>query len=120
SERSALNDEVTQLKKELNRISNTTTFGGRQLLDGSFGTTTFQVGSAANETISVKINEMSTSSLKTSYASGATATMTSGDVAASGAVFKATVDGKEVSVSVASGGTYADNEEAAQALATAI
>ncbi len=120
SERSALNDEVTQLKKELNRISNTTTFGGRQLLDGSFGTTTFQVGSAANETISVKINEMSTSSLKTSYASGATAAMTSGDVAASGAVFKATVNDKEVSISVASGGTYANNEEAAQALATAI
>ncbi len=120
SERSALNDEVTQLKKELNRISNTTTFGGRQLLDGSFGTTTFQVGSAANETISVKINEMSTTSLKTSYASGATAAMTAADVTASGASFKATINEKEVTVSVASGGTYASAKEAGQALATAI
>ena len=63
SERDALNSEVTQLKKELDRISNTTTFGGRKLLDGSFGTTTFQVGSSANEMISVNIGEMSTNSL---------------------------------------------------------
>ncbi|MBC7198470.1 MAG: flagellin [Pseudomonas balearica] len=63
SERDALNSEVTQLKKELDRISNTTTFGGRKLLDGTFGTTTFQVGSSANEMISVKIGEMSTDSL---------------------------------------------------------
>jgi len=120
SERGALNDEVTQLKKELNRISNTTTFGGRQLLDGSFGTTTFQVGSAANETISVKINEMSTSSLKTSYASGTTAAMSAADVTASGATFTATINDKTVTVSVASGGTYATPKDAGQALATAI
>lgn len=63
SERTALNAEVNQLKKELDRISNTTTFGGRKLLDGTFGTTSFQVGSAANEMISVKIGEMSTKSL---------------------------------------------------------
>lgn len=63
SERTALNAEVNQLKKELDRISNTTTFGGRKLLDGTFGTTSFQVGSAANEMISVKIGEMSTESL---------------------------------------------------------
>ncbi|MFO6376002.1 flagellin, partial [Pseudomonas aeruginosa] len=37
SERTALNGEVKQLQKELDRISNTTTFGGRKLLDGSFG-----------------------------------------------------------------------------------
>ena len=67
SERSALNSEVSQLKKELDRISNTTTFGGRQLLDGSFGTSSFQVGSAANELISVGIDEMSSTSLKGRY-----------------------------------------------------
>lgn len=67
SERTALNDEVTQLKKELDRISNTTTFGGRQLLDGSFGTTSFQVGAAANEIISVSIGEMSSKSLDSTH-----------------------------------------------------
>ena len=38
SERQALNEEVAQLQRELERISNTTTFGGKKLLDGSFGT----------------------------------------------------------------------------------
>lgn len=69
-ERKALNQEVTELKKELDRIANTTSFGGRKLLDGSFGTTTFQVGAAANETISVKIDEMSTKSLQGAYFKG--------------------------------------------------
>jgi flagellin len=67
SERDALNSEVGQLTKELDRISNTTTFGGRKLLDGSFGVASFQVGSAANEIISVGINEMSADSLKGNY-----------------------------------------------------
>lgn len=67
-ERKALNQEVTELKKELDRIANTTSFGGKKLLDGNFGTETFQVGAAANETISVKIDEMSTSSLSSQVA----------------------------------------------------
>jgi flagellin len=67
SEREALNSEVVQLTKELDRISNTTTFGGRKLLDGSFGTTSFQVGSAANEMISIGIAEMSSSSMEGNY-----------------------------------------------------
>ncbi|MWV16838.1 flagellin [Pseudomonas sp. L-22-4S-12] len=71
SEREALNSEVGQLKKELDRISNTTTFGGRKLLDGNFGTTSFQVGSAANESISVSIAEMSTDSLEGNFFKGA-------------------------------------------------
>ena len=66
-ERKALSQEVNELKKELDRIANTTSFGGKKLLDGSLGTTTFQVGAAANETISVKINEMSTQALKADY-----------------------------------------------------
>lgn len=119
-ERTALNSEVTELKKELDRISNTTSFGGKKLLDGSFGTTTFQVGSAANETISVKINEMSTSSLKANYSSGTIASAAFADVAASGAVFKAKIGDNNVEIKVASGGTYTSNEEAGQALATAI
>ncbi|TCD24299.1 flagellin [Pseudomonas sp. IC_126] len=56
TERQALNDEVKQLKDELNRIADTTTFGGQKLLDGSFGTKKFQVGANANETIGVTVN----------------------------------------------------------------
>lgn len=63
TERQALNDEVKQLQSELNRISDTTTFGGQKLLDGSFGTKSFQVGSNANETIGVTVNGASAKSV---------------------------------------------------------
>jgi len=51
SDRSALQLEVGQLTAELNRIAKSTEFNGQKLLDGSFGTALFQVGSNANETI---------------------------------------------------------------------
>lgn len=55
TERAALQQEVSQLQQELNRIAETTSFGDRVLLDGSFGTESFQVGANANETINVSI-----------------------------------------------------------------
>jgi flagellin len=67
SERKALNEEVVQLQNELERISNTTTFGGKKLLDGSFGTAAFQVGAAANETISVSLKDAGPNGLKGDY-----------------------------------------------------
>ncbi|MDD1507789.1 flagellin [Pseudomonas sp. CNPSo 3701] len=118
-ERKALNSEVTELKKELNRISNTTTFGGKKLLDGNFGTTTFQVGSAANETISVKIDEMSTASLKGKYYEGSLAAAT-GTASASGTItVSGTVNGTDfsVDVAIASGSTAL---QVSQSVATAI
>jgi flagellin len=46
--------EITQLKDELTRISDKTTFNGKALLDGSF-TAKFQVGANANESIAVAV-----------------------------------------------------------------
>jgi flagellin len=51
SDRQALQQEVTQLVAELERISLTTEFNGSRLLDGTFGTQLFQVGANANQTI---------------------------------------------------------------------
>jgi flagellin len=62
-DRDALQTEVTALKDELTRISTTTSFGGQQLLDGSFGTKNFQVGSNAFETIGVTLNSIGASDL---------------------------------------------------------
>ncbi|MFT3930423.1 MAG: flagellin [Spongiibacteraceae bacterium] len=55
TERQALQQEVSQLIQEVNRIADTTAFGGRKLLDGSFGSSSFQVGSGSFETINVSI-----------------------------------------------------------------
>lgn len=62
-DREALQDEVTQLKQELDRISDTTTFGGQLLLNGSFGSQQFQVGSDANEVITLSLTSLHTSDL---------------------------------------------------------
>lgn len=51
SDRQALNAEVTQLTAEVDRLSTTAEFNGLKLLDGSFGSATFQVGANANQTI---------------------------------------------------------------------
>ena len=51
SDRKALNLEVGQLTSELNRIAKSTEFNGQKILDGTFGTALFQVGSNANQTI---------------------------------------------------------------------
>ena len=52
-DRDAMQKEVSALQSELTRISDTTSFGSQKLLDGSFGSKNFQVGSNANETIAI-------------------------------------------------------------------
>ncbi|MCW9016547.1 MAG: hypothetical protein OQJ89_06270, partial [Kangiellaceae bacterium] len=56
SQRDALQAEISQLQLEINRIADTTSFGSRNLLDGTFGVTQLQVGAQANQTIGVTIN----------------------------------------------------------------
>ena len=62
-DRKAIQEEVVQLRSELNRIADTTTFGGQNLLDGSFGSKNFQVGADANQTIGLAINSAQTDDL---------------------------------------------------------
>jgi flagellin len=50
-DRASLNNEVSQLVQELQRVATTTEFNGQKLLDGSFTTAAFQVGANANQTI---------------------------------------------------------------------
>lgn len=58
ADRKALQAEVNQLKSEMNRIANSTTFNGLKILDGTFLSQQFQVGPNANETIGVSIASM--------------------------------------------------------------
>jgi len=56
SDRAALNAEVTERIAEVDRIAKQTSFNGVKVLDGSFGTATFQVGANVGENISVSLN----------------------------------------------------------------
>ncbi|WP_312438355.1 flagellin [Janthinobacterium sp.] len=50
-DRKAIQQEVGQLLSEADRISQTSEFNGLKLLDGSFGSATFQVGANSGQTI---------------------------------------------------------------------
>ena len=63
TDRRALQAEVSQLQAELQRIAETTRFGGRELLNGNFSSQQFQVGAEANETISVDIGSAAPSAI---------------------------------------------------------
>ncbi|GIU20149.1 flagellin [Shewanella sp. MBTL60-007] len=65
-DRAAMQKEITSLNAELTRISDTTSFGGQKLLDGTYGTQNFQVGANANETISLSLSDISADQLGTS------------------------------------------------------
>jgi flagellin len=55
ADRTSIQAEVSQLQSELDRISTTTEFNGKRLLDGTFNGT-FQVGANAGQTINFNIS----------------------------------------------------------------
>ncbi|EHR6779837.1 flagellin [Vibrio parahaemolyticus] len=63
AERTALQEEVTALNDELNRIAETTSFGGRKLLNGAFGKSSFQIGAASGEAVQIELKSMRTDGL---------------------------------------------------------
>lgn len=54
SDRQALNQEVSALIEEVDRISQATQFNGQSILNGALDSLTFQVGANAGQTISVQ------------------------------------------------------------------
>ncbi|HDM8244737.1 TPA: flagellin [Vibrio campbellii] len=58
SERVAIQEEVTALNDELNRIAETTSFGGNRLLNGTYGTQSFQIGADNGEAVMLNLKDM--------------------------------------------------------------
>ncbi len=75
--RAALQADVSKFLQEINNISNTTSYKGTRLLDGSFTNKFFQVGAYADQTISLSINKTASTSI------GKIATVTGGATYAS-------------------------------------
>ncbi len=122
SDREALQKEVSQLQTELTRIAETTSFGDTQLLDGSFGTRSFQVGANANETISLGLNSVradeigtkrldiggATSGLGEATAAASTLPTGNGVVGATNGLIITGKGGEAVDIDVGNNGTAAD------------
>ena len=67
ADRIALNNEVEQLKEELTRIGDATTFNGTKILDGSYVNAYFQVGAFAGQSVRLGVSDTRSTSLA-SYA----------------------------------------------------
>lgn len=69
TDRAALQDEVNQLKQEMSRVANTTSFNGLKILNGDLQNALFHVGAEANQTISVSIRDTRATALGTNQVS---------------------------------------------------
>ena len=78
SDRVALNDEVAQLKAEIERIATTTEFNSQKLLDGSFKGKTLQIGDKADQTLKIDIGSLKLKDLGMGSPAGATNALVGG------------------------------------------
>ena len=76
ADRANLDNEVQQLKSEIDRVVNTTRYNDIVLLDGSYNGS-MQIGAKANETLAVTIGNMATTALGTSATTASTSAATS-------------------------------------------
>jgi flagellin len=58
SDREAIQQEVSALNDELNRIAESTSFGGNKLLNGTFGNKSFQIGASSGEAVILSMGNM--------------------------------------------------------------
>jgi flagellin len=79
-DRGYLQSEMSQLKSELDRISQSTSWAGQKLLDGNFASKTLQIGAAAStsEQINIGIDSMAAGSMGT-YRLDSTSYVTAAD-----------------------------------------
>ena len=56
SDRASIQDEVNQLKSEIDRIAQNTNFNGQKLLNGEFTNKSFQVGAQSEQTIGLSVD----------------------------------------------------------------
>lgn len=75
TERAALNEEAQQLISEIERTSESATFNGVNLLDGSFQGKSFQIGANVGDEISVSLGSVGVDSLGSAATSGITSTV---------------------------------------------
>jgi flagellin len=100
SDRAAMQSEVSNLTSELNRISQTTQFNGRSLLDGSFTYAQFQVGANAGQTITATSGNFQTNAYGNNRVGALAATATSSE----GTLTFGSAAGSQISFAVATAG----------------
>jgi flagellin len=126
SDRQALDQQVQQQIAEITQIASQTSFNGSNVLDGSSGVTTFQVGSNVGNTISINLTQGvradqigQTATSKGTGIVGTTA-LTAGNLTVAVGIGAATSIGASVSTAVTGTTTAGQNAGSAYAKAAAI
>ncbi|NVH47936.1 flagellin [Photobacterium damselae subsp. damselae] len=102
-DREAMQKEMGQLQEEMNRIADTTSFGGQNLLDGSFGSRDFQIGANSNETQSLGLMDVSAHAIGREHKKledGPADVSVTGGTATQDGSFAMMVDGKEHKIAI--------------------
>ncbi|MGF1758335.1 flagellin [Photobacterium sagamiensis] len=69
-DRVAIQEEVTALKDEINRIAETTSFGGTKLMNGTFGSRSIQVGADSGEAVQLSLTDTRADAMNSTAAKG--------------------------------------------------
>jgi flagellin len=122
SDRAALNDEVTQLVAEINRVAETTTFNGTKLLDGTFGSKSIQVGANndSNERISVGMTSVKADALGVGSNSSYSTSVSGASVTNALSAGDLTINGYEIGATSTDGVSYSSGTASAISIANAI
>jgi flagellin len=117
TDRAALQQEVSQLVAEIDRVGAQTQFNGLNLLDGTFSAQQFQIGANANQTITISgIASARTSTLGASYSANVTGAAVTATALTSGAL---NLNGVNINAAVAGLGN-GQTADSAYAVAVAI
>ena len=104
-DRKTLNNEIIQLKEELNRSVSKATFNGKKILDGTNNSFTFQIGHTSTDTVTIQLGNMSGSEIGTqTWSTKETVTIPTGTIS-SGTAFPKEADYYTVSGDVGAGGS---------------
>ena len=118
-DRAALQKEVSQLKSEIDRVADQTSFNGTKLLDGSFTAQAFQVGANQGQTITVdNITDANIASLG-AWTEPSTTTYTQTTAAATATAFATGVSMDINGVTITTADGAADAAAATAAIKTA-
>jgi flagellin len=120
NDRKSVNEEVTLLVAEINRISTDTEFNGIKIMDGTFTSQKTMIGTLATHTTSLSIGSLASSTLGVGSNSSYDTSITSGAMTAVLAAGDVTINGYQVGASSADGVSYASSTFSAISVASAI
>lgn len=121
-DREALNEEVSQLLAEIDRVSLQTTFNGTNLLDGTFEDVTFQIGANEGENVSFGIAGTTIDKLGSSATDGISSVPGSGAVTGTTVGLAAgdlVINGIAIGASSGVDDAFSSSDNAASAIAKA-